>query len=135
MKEKSLMVLAVNLVLVAFSVLPLAAKQPPPFGDSITWETGKESPTLEGMRGKSVLVLFFQSWCGICNGWSPGLFEQLGKAYGSDPQVVLIALKTDGGSLSDAREYMKSRTDPDLWLVGVDESAAYYRQASGRQNG
>jgi hypothetical protein len=83
------------------------------------------------MRGKSVLVLFFQSWCGICNKWSPGLFEQLGKAYGNDPRVVLIALKTDGGGLEDAYEYMKSRTDPDLWLVGVEENAAYYRQASG----
>lgn len=83
------------------------------------------------MRGKSVLVLFFQSWCGICNGWSPGLFEQLGKAYGNDPKVVLIALKTDGGGLDEAFEYMKSRTDPDLWLVGVEENATYYRQASG----
>lgn len=113
------------------AVLPLAAKQPPPFGDSISWTTGKEAPSLEGMRGKSVLILFFQSWCGICNGWSPDLFEQLGKAYGNDPKVVLIALKTDGGSMDDALDYMKSRTDPDLWVVGVEENATYYRQATG----
>lgn len=131
MKTCSLKMLAVGLVSTLSSILPLAAKQPPPFGDSITWSTGKESPTLEGMRGKSVLVLFFQSWCPICNEWSPGLFKQLGEAYGNDPKVVLIALKTDGGGLDEAFEYMKSRTDPDLWLVGVEENASYYRQATG----
>lgn len=131
MKTRSLKVLVVGLVSALFLTGPLAAKQAPPFGESITWSTGKEAPTLEGMRGKSVLVLFFQSWCGICNGWSPGLFEQLGKAYGKDPKVVLIALKTDGGNLDEAYEYMKSRTDPNLWLVGVEEDAMYYRQASG----
>jgi hypothetical protein len=93
---RSRVVIAVSM---ALSVLPLSAKQPPPFGESITWSTGKDAPTLEGMRGKSVLVL--------------------------------IALNTDGGGLDEAFEYMRSRTDPDLWLVGVEESATYYRQATG----
>lgn len=110
---------------------PLAAKQPPPFGDSITWATEKEAPSLEGMRGKSVLVMFFQDWCGICNGWSPELFRQIGDAYADDPRVVLVAIKTDGGSLKEALGYLESRTDTDRWLVGVDENAAYYRQATG----
>lgn len=130
MKAISLAKLLV-LMSMLLSMAPLSAKTPPPFGDSIEWSTGKEAPTLEGMRGKSVLVLFFQSWCGICNKWSPDLFDQMGKAYGNDPKVVLIALKTDGGGLPEAYEYMKSRTDPALWLVGVEENASYYRQATG----
>ena len=125
---KSRVVIAVSMVL---SVLPLSAKQPPPFGESITWSTGKEAPSLEGMRGKSVLVVFFQSWCGICNGWSPEFFDQMGKAYGDDPLVTLVAIKTDGGGLDDAMKYLEGKTDADNWIVGADEGAAYYRQATG----
>ncbi len=130
MRKIPLKVLAVSLATISM-LMPLSAKTPPPFGDSITWSTGKEAPSLEGMRGKSVLILFFQSWCGICSGWNPELFQQLGEAYGNDPQVVLIALKTDGGTLDQAYDYMKSRTNPALWLVGVEENASYYRQATG----
>lgn len=116
------------------AILPLGAKQPPPFGESITWGTGKESPTLESLRGKSVLVVFFQSWCGICNEWSPGFFTQMEKAYGDDPLVTLVALKTDGGNLADAMSYLEGRTNTDRWLVGVDDNATYYRQATGDDN-
>ncbi|MEM7010862.1 MAG: hypothetical protein AAF585_05190 [Verrucomicrobiota bacterium] len=83
------------------------------------------------MRGKSVLVMFFQDWCPICNGWSPNLFKQIGEAYKDDPLVVLIAIKTDGGSTSDAENYLQSRTELEHWLVGVDDNATYYRQATG----
>ncbi len=113
-------------------LLPLAARQAPPFGDSLTWDTGKESPSLERLRGKSVMMVFFQDWCGICNAWSGDLFRQLGEAYGDDPAVVLIAIKTDGGSIRDAHGYLESRTELRHWMVAVDENAAYYRQATGQ---
>lgn len=116
------------------TALPLAAAQAPPFGNSLTWETGREGPSLEALRGKSVLVVFFQSWCGICNGWSGGLFKQLGETYQDDPRVVLVAIKTDGGSTNDAVDYLKSRTDPDHWLVAVDDNATYHRQATGKNS-
>ena len=45
--------------------------------------------------------------------------------------MVLVAIKTDGGSLRDALGYLESRTETDRWLVGVDENATYYRQATG----
>ncbi len=111
---------------------PLSAKQAPPFGDSLSWDTGKEAPSLEKLRGKSVMILFFQGWCGICNGWSGALFRQLGEAYGDDPGVALIAIKTDGGTIRDAHEYMKSRTELRHWMVAVDQNASYYRQSTGQ---
>ncbi|MDQ8189058.1 redoxin domain-containing protein [Roseibacillus persicicus] len=114
---------------VSFSAF--AAPQPPPFIDSISWNTGKESPSLEALNGKSVVVVFFQDWCPICNKWSGQFFKQVEKAYGDDPRVTLVALKTDGGSLSDALGYLDRRTDTERWIVGVDENASYYRQATG----
>jgi hypothetical protein len=111
---------------------PLQARQAPPFGDSLTWDTGKEAPALERLRGKSVLIVFFQDWCGICNRWSGDMFRQVGEAYADDPTVALIAIKTDGGSLRDAHDYLKTRTDLRHWMVAVDENATYYRQATGQ---
>lgn len=111
---------------------PLQARQAPPFGDSLTWDTGKEAPALERLRGKSVLIVFFQDWCGICNRWSGDMFRQVGEAYADDPTVALIAIKTDGGSLRDAQDYLKTRTDLRHWMVAVDENATYYRQATGQ---
>ena len=83
------------------------------------------------MEGKSVIVLFFQSWCPICNGWSGAMMKQLEDTYGSDPAVVLVAIKTDGGSMKEAMDYLKSRTNPEKWLVGLDEGATYHRQVTG----
>lgn len=54
----------------------------PDFGDSITWSDKGESPSFLNLEGKLVLVVFFQSWCGICNGW-PG---DLSDSFGSSPQ-------------------------------------------------
>lgn len=121
-------------VAAAVAALPLAAKPAPPFGDSLTWNTGKEAPNLAAMGGKSVLVVFFQSWCGICNGWSDGFFKQIGEAYGDDPLVVLVAIKTDGGGTAEALDYLKDRTDTSKWLVAADEGGTYYRQATGQDS-
>lgn len=111
---------------------PLVAKPAPPFGESLSWDTGRETPSLDRLRGKSVMILFFQEWCGICNGWSGDLFRQLGEAYGEDPGVVLVAIKTDGGTIKDAHEYMKGRTELRHWMVAVDQNASYYRQSTGQ---
>jgi hypothetical protein len=119
------------IALAVSALLALSAKQPPPFGDSLTWETGKEAPSLDAMRGKSVLVVFFQDWCPICNKWSGEFFGQVGEAYANDPLVVLVAIKTDGGTTRDALAYLKDRTDTNRWLVAVDNNATYYRQATG----
>jgi len=116
----------------ALSVSPARAAAVPPFAPSISWERGQEGARLEAMEGKSVLVLFFQSWCPICNGWSGAMLKQVEEAYGDDPGVVLVALKTDGGSVKDAMTYLSSRTNTDKWLVGVDEGGAYHLQVTGK---
>ncbi len=119
---------------IAVFLLPasvLGAKPAPAFGDSISWHGLKEEPTLDALRGKSVLVVFFQSWCGICNGWSGEMFRQVEQAYGDNPNIVLVALKTDGGGTKEAMSYLGSRTNTDKWLVGADENASYYQQATG----
>ena len=107
------------------------ARPVPDFGDSITWADSGENPSLANLEGKSVLILFFQSWCGICNGWSGNLFKDLEKHYQDDRQVVIVALKTDGGSIKDAENYLNSRADTSNWLVGVDKNASYYKSVAG----
>ena len=110
----------------------LEAAPAPPFGSSITWNTGKETPSLEAMRGKAVLVVFFQSWCPLCNEWSGKLFQNLTAAFKDDSRVVLVALKTDGGSVRDALGYLKGRgAEMERWLVGTDTNATFARQATG----
>lgn len=111
--------------------MPVVAAPAPPFGSSIEWNTGKESPSLEAMRGKAVLVVFFQSWCPLCNQWSGQMFQSFNEAFKDDPRVVLVALKTDGGSVRDALGYLKGRVNTDRWLVGTDENATYARQVTG----
>lgn len=106
----------------------------PPFGASIKWNTGKEAPSVEAMRGKAVLVVFFQSWCPKCNVWSGEMFQQIEAAFKDDPRVVLVALKTDGGSMDAALGYLKGRADATHWLVGMDENATYARQATGQDS-
>ncbi len=119
----------------AFCVLSLQtvfASQAPPFGSSITWNTSREDPSLEALRGKAVLVVFFQSWCPLCNNWSGTMFKGLTEAFKDNPKVVLVALKTDGGSVRDALGYLKGRMDTDRWLIGTDSNATYARQLTGR---
>jgi len=87
---------------------------------------------LSDFRGKLVLVVYFQSWCGICNGWSPGLFKQIEQAAGDKPEVVLLAVKTDGGGWNGATGYLKTRiTDPSRWLIATDREATWYQVAVG----
>ena len=39
--------LALFATIALLATSPLSAEQPPPFGDSITWTTGKEAPSLD----------------------------------------------------------------------------------------
>ncbi len=60
------------------------------------------------------------------------MFNGLTEAFKDDPRVVLVALKTDGGSVRDALGYLKDRMDTDRWLIGTDTNATYARQLTGR---
>lgn len=44
---------------------------------------------LEQLRGKTVVVLIYASWCPKCNSWSGELFTQLKQAIEGQPTVIL----------------------------------------------
>lgn len=97
------------------------------FPASIKWREGQPRVSMETMRGKMVVVLFFQSWCGKCNQWSPELLKQMNDQYADDLDVVLVALKTDSSSVRDAESYLEKRgVDLSKWVVGVDPQGAYF---------
>jgi thiol-disulfide isomerase/thioredoxin len=99
----------------------------PEFGPSVKFEASTVPFRLGDVRGKTVLVLFYQSWCPKCNAWSGPLFQQITEAHGKNRAVVLTAIKTDGGKTSDAMAYLKERgVDTSKWHVATDDDAAYY---------
>ena len=124
-------ILSITLSLSSF----LSAKPMVEFGNSVEFDKAEKSLTIAGLKDKAILVVFFQSWCGICNGWAPDFIKQTEKSHGSNRGVALIALKTDGGGLSEAKSYMKSKgADPALWTIGSDKNATYYKQVAGNDS-
>jgi len=130
-KEFFKLTLCVLVLLLSGWKLEAAPQIAPEFGPSLTWNVKGEEPSLTAMRGKSVLVFFYQDWCGICNGWSGELFQQVNESLKDDPTTVLVAIKTDGGTMAQATAYLESRMDLSNWLIAVDEGGAYCRQAIG----
>ena len=104
----------------------------PQFGSSVQFDKSGPAISMSRLKGKAVLVIFFQSWCGICNGWAPQMIKELEDAHGNDRTLVMIAIKTDGGGVSGARDYLKSKgADLNKWCIGSDEGATFYQQVSG----
>jgi hypothetical protein len=102
-------------------------------GPSVQFDSnGQQRFALSDFRGKLVVVVYFQSWCGICNGWSPRLFSQIEQAAGDRRDVVLLAVKTDGGGWMGAISYLKTRiADPSRWLIASDREATWYQVSMG----
>lgn len=122
MKTKALFLMVLLSALMALPVRAAASEFPP----SINWRQGQPRVSLDNLRGKMVVIVFFQSWCGICNKWSPDLIKQMDEQYGQDMDVVLVALKTDSNSISDAEGYLEQRgADLGNWIIGTDPGGAY----------
>jgi len=114
------------------SALPAAGAAFSGFGRSVDFQKSAPEFCPEKLKGKGALVIFFQSWCPKCNSWSGRLFKELEEAYGENPGLMMIAIKTDGGSARTAESYMKGRgADMDKWFVGADKGAAYYKKVTG----
>jgi cytochrome oxidase Cu insertion factor (SCO1/SenC/PrrC family) len=104
----------------------------PEFGPSVVFDRTDGSMQLSDLRGKMVVVVFFQSWCPTCNGWSPELLRQMAKAFGEDPSVVLLAMKVDGGTPTEAKAYLKGHgADLSKWIVASDTGGTYYQRVNG----
>lgn len=54
--------------------------------------------TMEDLRGKTVVILNYVTWCPLCNAWSPDLFHQLKQAIQGKP-VIVVAVCTDEESV------------------------------------
>lgn len=102
------------------------------FGPSVTFAEGGPAIKINGLKGKVVVIVFFQSWCPICNGWSGQKFKKVEEAFAKDRSVVLVALKTDGGGTTGAKTYLKDRVNLENWVVGADKNAEYYKEVNGK---
>ena len=59
----------------------------PPSLEAVKWMG--PSTSYASLRGKSVLLLVYATWCPICNGWSGEMLGQLKEAIQDKPLVVL----------------------------------------------
>jgi len=79
--------------------------------------------TSEALKGKSVVMVSFVTWCPICNTWSPDMLSQLKKAT-EDKPVIVLAVATDVGP-AEAKDYMlKHNFSGSNILYGADANVA-----------
>jgi thiol-disulfide isomerase/thioredoxin len=84
---------------------PVAAEDTSKLLQGVRW--AGPSVSLDGLRGKTVVVLDYATWCPICNKWSPDLLKQV-KAAVVDQPVVVLAIDTDD-TTGNAQKYMIER--------------------------
>ncbi len=63
--------------------------------------------SLEQLRGKTVLLMVYASWCPKCNAWSGELFSQLKEAVHNKP-IIILAINADN-SPEKAQAYVTQR--------------------------
>ena len=99
---------------------PTAGSTPPSLGP-VAW-TG-QGTTFEALKGKTVVVLTYVTWCPKCNAWSGEIVAGLNKAIAERP-VVVLAISTDTPP-AEAQAYMEERKfmGPQI-LHGYDPSIA-----------
>ena len=81
------------------------AEQPVPSLAGVTWDGS--AADLSALRGKTVVVLTYVTWCPICNGWAPDMLSQLSQAIEGKP-VVVLAVATDVGP-QEAKQYLVNK--------------------------
>jgi thiol-disulfide isomerase/thioredoxin len=82
-----------------------AAPQKPPSLEGVKWRGA--APSLEALKGKTVVLLIYATWCPICNKWSPDFFHQLRDAIKGKP-VVVLAVNADS-SPTNVQAYVAER--------------------------
>ena len=74
------------------------------------------SVRLDGLRGKTVIVNFWNSWCGPCRQEAPSL-ERFYAEHAHDRRFVMVGIVIDD-STSAARRYVEARDIP--WKIALD---------------
>lgn len=103
------------------------------FGKSVVFSEDGPNIKLQDLKDKVVVLVFFQSWCPICNKWSGEKFKKVEEAFSKDKSILLVAIKTDSSSISDAKDYLKNRIKFENWIVGVDKGAEFYKKINGKE--
>ena len=70
--------------------------------DGVAWEGA--GVRLDQLKGKTVVVVTYVTWCPICNKWAPELLSSLNQAI-KDKPVVVLAISTDTPP-AKAKEFM-----------------------------
>ncbi len=63
--------------------------------------------TLEALRGKTVVLMDYATWCPKCNKWSGNVCKQL-KEFITDKPVVVLAINNDE-TPANVRPYLEAR--------------------------
>jgi peroxiredoxin/RNA polymerase-interacting CarD/CdnL/TRCF family regulator len=117
------LVAAAALAFAAFDSPTLAAgsSKPIPSLSGVSWEGAGAS--LDDLKGKTVVVLTYVTWCPICNGWAPEMLSQVQEAT-KDKPVIVLAISTDTPP-AKAKEYMQNKgfTGPNI-LHGYEPKLA-----------
>ena len=104
----------------------LPAATAPDHPGNLEYRKGDPTISLDRFQGKITIIVFFQSWCGICR-LSPQLLEQMDKAYGGDHRFALVA-QMDGGGPQAAEKYLAERLiNLDNWYIASDENVEWYK--------
>lgn len=127
MKRYRLFIISALIVIIAiqfsfFSQISLASpKAPEPV---ISQWINQDPGTLMNMRGKVIVIDFFQMWCPGCNNFSVPLMFQLEEKYKQRNDIVFLSIHTvfEGHSYQtpdDLKHYVEEKgiTHP----VGIDE--------------
>ncbi len=86
--------------------------------------------TLAGLRGKVVIIDFFQLWCPGCNKFSGPLMEKWNRQYGDRQDIQLVGIHTvfEGHSQQTPkrlRQYVKEKNI--TYPVGIDDNVSNQR--------
>ncbi len=71
--------------------------------DSVSWAGA--AGRLDQLKGKTVVVLTYVTWCPKCNEWAPALLSEVNTAI-KDKPVIVLAVSTDTPP-AKAKEYLE----------------------------
>jgi hypothetical protein len=101
------------------------------FGTSVVFSENCPSVKIGDLRGKAVIIIFFQAYSFKGAKWKEDKFRAVDNAFSKNRNVVLMAIKTDGGGAPVAYDYMKTKVNAENWIIGADTNGTYYKEFAG----